>query len=179
MLLPMILRTSPIFLPMAKIPDDQPMLPSVFDRLIDLEPEKSVEPAKSRNQVLRELKQSVRRDLENLLNTRWRCVKWPPDLDELEVSVVNYGIPDFTGGRLGNVLDREQFRRGVERLVRQFEPRFKSVAVKMLENANKEDRMLRFRVDGLLHAEPAPEPVTFDTAVEPTTGNIQVKGVTR
>ena len=27
--------------------------------------------------------------------------------------------------------------------------------------------------------EPAPEPVTFDTAVEPTTGNIQVKGVTR
>ena len=62
---------------MAKIRDDQPLVPSVLDRLLDDEPQNTHETPKSRNQVLRDLKQSVRRDLENLLNTRWRCIAWP------------------------------------------------------------------------------------------------------
>ena len=44
------------------------VIPSVLDRLIS----NSGAEAAGYNQVLRELKQSVRRDLENLLNTRWR-----------------------------------------------------------------------------------------------------------
>ena len=78
---------------MAKIEADQPLVPSVLDRLIDDEPTATREPPKSRGQVLRDLKQSVRRDLENLLNTRQRCKSWPENLSELEVSLVNYGFP--------------------------------------------------------------------------------------
>ena len=73
----------------------------MLDRLIDHEPEVRRESPRSRNQVLRELKQSVRRDLENLLNTRVRCVPLPPELKELKQSLVNYGIPDLTGASLG------------------------------------------------------------------------------
>ena len=57
----------------SRVRDDQPLVPSVFDRLLDDEPDNSRETAASRRQVLRELKQSVGRDLENLLNTRQRC----------------------------------------------------------------------------------------------------------
>ncbi len=161
---------------MAKIPDDQQLVPSVLDRLLDDDPEVSREAPKSRHHVLRELKQSVRRDLENLLNTRWRCVNWPPNLDDLEVSLVNYGIPDFTGVTMSSAASREQLRSVVEHVIRKFEPRFKSVKVKLLENADETDRSLRLRIDALLYAEPAPEPVVFDSQLEPVSGNFAVKG---
>ncbi len=164
---------------MAKISRDQLLVPSIIDRLVDLDPSAKTELPKSRNQVLSEMKESVRRDLENLLNTRWRCGAVPDDLKELKVSLVNYGIPDFIGNKLGNLRDREDFRRTIERLVRDFEPRFKTVTVKLLENRDGADRTLRFRIDGMLYAEPAPEPVVFDTSLEPAAQSFQVKGAAR
>jgi len=161
---------------MARIPEDQQLVPSVLDRLLDGDPEVSREAPMSRNQVLRELKLSVRRDLENLLNTRWRFTNWPPNLDDLDVSLVNYGIPDFTGVAMSSASSREQLRGVVEQVIRKFEPRFKSVKVKLLENADETDRSLRLRIDALLYAEPAPEPVVFDSHLEPVSGNFAVKG---
>jgi len=161
---------------MAKISSRQLLLPSVLDRLIDDSPGDTREAARSRAQVLRELKQSVRRDLENLLNTRWRPTGWPGDLAELERSLVGYGIPDITAAELAQPGSREDFRRTIEALIRRFEPRFKSVRVEIRTNAEPLDRTLRFRVDAVLYAEPAPEPVSFDSAVEPATGTVEVKG---
>lgn len=164
---------------MARIRAEQPLVPSVLDRLIDEQPTATREAPKTRNQVLRELKRSLRRDLENLLNTRWRCTTWPQNLEELELSLVNYGIPDITAADLGSALNRAEFRRVVETVIRQFEPRFKSVKVEMLDNVETLDRTLRFRIDALLYAEPAPEPVLFDSALQPATGNVEVKGTSR
>ncbi len=162
---------------MARVRSDQPLVPSLLDRLLDYEPEVKREPVKMRHQVLRELKHSVRRDLENLLNTRWRSIAWPPKLHEIEPSLANYGIPDLTACNLGSVRDREQLCRIIESAIRNHEPRFKSVAVRLLDNAEPLDRTLRFRIDAMLHAEPAPEPVVFDSALEPATGSVEVKGV--
>ncbi len=164
---------------MAKIQPDQPLVPSVLDRLIDERPDMTRETPKNRHQVLRELKVSLRRDLENLLNTRWRCTGWPEDLDELELSLANYGLPDIVGTSLGSARDRQQFARIIERVIRHFEPRFKSVKVQILDNAEPMDRMLRFRIDAMLHAEPAPEPILFDSALQPVTGNVEIKGASR
>lgn len=160
---------------MARIQHDQELIPSVLDRLIDQEPDRKIEPPKSRSHVLRELKLSVRRDLENLLNTRWRCVAWPPDLKQLELSLVNYGIPDFTGANMGTASDRESLRRIVEEVIRRFEPRFKTVRVEIMQNSDEADRTLRFRIDALLHAEPAPEPVMFSSELEPASGSFAVQ----
>jgi type VI secretion system protein ImpF len=164
---------------MAKILTDQPLVPSVLDRLLDDDPTVSRETAKSRTQVLRELKQSVRRDLENLLNTRWRCEGWPEDLDQLDLSLVNYGIPDITGADLRSALGREQFRQILERVIRHFEPRFQRVSVEVLANKDSLDHSMRFRINAMMYAEPAPEPVVFDSALEPATGTVEVKGAGR
>jgi type VI secretion system protein ImpF len=164
---------------MAKIREDQPLIPSLLDRLLDDEPQNTQEAPKSRHQVLRELKRSVRRDLENLLNTRWRCVAWPPNLDEIELSLINYGIPDFTGVNMAAPSERERLRQVIERIVRKFEPRFKLVKVTLLTNSENADRTLRFRIDALLHAEPAPEPVTFDSQLEPTSNDFSVADAIR
>ena len=164
---------------MAQISGSKPLLPSVLDRLIDLQPQQTREPHRDQNQVLRELKQSVARDLENLLNTRFRAKPFPPELDELHISLVNYGIPDFTGANLGVAQRRDEFRAIIERVLRAYEPRFKTVKVQLVANQEPTDRTLRFRIDALLYAEPAPEPVVFDSALEPTSATFEVKRAAR
>ena len=61
----------------------------------------SRDPPRNRYQVLREVKQSIRRDLENLLNTRRQPRPLPPGLEELEASLVSYGVPDVSGSGFG------------------------------------------------------------------------------
>ena len=164
---------------MASMSSDQPLVPSVLDRLLDDEPTVTREPMKARHQVLREMKQSIRRDLENLLNTRRRATPWPSHLSELERSLLNYGIPDVTGLELTTGEGREQLRQVIETELREFDPRFKSVSVEMIEPADRSDRTLRFRIDAVVYAEPAFEEVVFDSSLKPATGQIEVKGIAR
>jgi len=158
----------------SRVRNDQSLVPSVFDRLLDDEPTISREAAHSRRQVLRQLKQSVGRDLEHLLNTRQGWGELPESLEELPQSLVNYGIPDFTGLNMSIPSERERLRGTIERVILRFEPRFKSVRVLLLDNTESFDRTLRFRIEGMLHVEPAPEPVVFDSQLEPTTANFKI-----
>jgi len=161
---------------MAEIRTDQLLLPSVLDRLIDEDPQVQREPARSRSQLLRELKQAVRRDLENLLNTRVRCVPWPAELAELRQSLVNYGIPDLTGSSLGSSKEREEFRRTIQAIIVLFEPRLKKLYVSLHDQSEAMDRTIRFHIEAILQAEPAPEPVAFDSTLRLSTGSFEVRG---
>jgi type VI secretion system protein ImpF len=158
---------------MPNTPSDQWLLPSLIDRLTDNGPKGPHAGTIS----LRGLKESVRRDLENLLNTRRRAASWSAAYEELETSLYNYGIPDFTGTNASSVSDVHQFLRVLEEVIRRFEPRFKSVKVSLPESVDSEDRVLRFRVEGLLHAEPMPERAAFDTEIEPGSGTFEVKSI--
>ena len=108
---------------MAQAEGDQRLQLSLLDRLIDANPEREQDPPLSRGQALRELRQAVRRDLEHLLNARQRCRSWPRRLDQLDRSLLNYGIPDFSGVELGASERREDFRSAVEQVIRRAEPR--------------------------------------------------------
>ncbi|MFL5342353.1 MAG: type VI secretion system baseplate subunit TssE [Gemmataceae bacterium] len=161
---------------MARVRPEQPLVPSLLDRLIDLEPEASREPAPGRHQILRDLKLSVRRDLENLLNTRYRCLSPPDHLKELKQSLLNYGIPDLTGASLSSAKERDELCRVLQAIIARHESRFKSVRVTPLDNAEPLDRTLRFRIDALLLVDPAPEPIVFDSMLRPATGSFEVRG---
>ena len=69
---------------------------------------------------------------------------------------------------------RETLRAEVEATIRRFEPRMVTVKVSLIESTDKLDATLRLRIDGLLHADPAPEPVAFDTMVDSTTADVYV-----
>ena len=114
---------------MAEIRPDQALLPSLLDRLLDFEPSVRREAPKSRTQLLRELKLSVRRDLENLLNTRVRASPRPAELSELKLSLVNYGIPDPTGASLGTPRERDEFCRTIEKTLNLFDHRLKRLQI--------------------------------------------------
>ena len=157
---------------MAELDSKTPLKPSVFDRLIG-----NVDGSVAGSgiaQNLTKLKEAVRRDLENLLNTRWRVTAWPPSLEELNNSLVNYGIPDFSGHNMGSASDREDFRALVENAIRNFEPRFTKVRVKLVRQRDFTDRTLRFEIEAELHAVPYPEPVLFESLLEPGDSNFKV-----
>jgi type VI secretion system protein ImpF len=161
----------------AKKPNQRVIQPSLIDRLIDREPENRNEAADSRNQSLKELKDSVRRDLEWLLNSRRCPVEPPPSAKELWRSVYCYGLPDITGVAMSSGEDRNRLARMVETVVGTYEPRLQNVTVSMKPVA-KDSHLLRFQIEGLLRTEPAPARVFFDTTLELTKGEYEV-GETR
>lgn len=148
--------------------------PSIIDRLLDFEPRVSTEAPKSRSQSLRELKQSVRRDLEWLLNTRHTAEKVPEGLEEVNRSIANYGLPDFTGLSSRNSDDRKNLIRNIETALRVFEPRFMNLKVE-LEEINSVQRGVKFRIQATLRVEPTPEPVVFDTVLQVGSGEFVVE----
>ena len=146
----------------------------VLDRLLDYEPEISHEPVASRSKSLRQFKQSVMRDLEWLLNTRQKVDGIPSDLTEVNRSVVAYGLPDFTTINHKNPADQNRIRRTIESAIAFFEPRLEDVIV-TIESSSETQRLMRFRIDARLKVDPAPEPVTFDTTLQLTSGQYSLK----
>ncbi len=147
----------------------------LLDRLIDDAPDTPSDPAMSPGEAMAVLRRSVRRDLEALLNARRRWRSWPTAYGELKCSPVGYGIPDFGAGAFNQIDRREHLRAAIEDAIRTFEPRFVAVHVALIASENPLDTTLRLRIDAMLRADPAPEPVAFDTLVDATTEIVQVR----
>lgn len=160
---------------MARIDKNKKLRASIFDRLIDNEPNVATDADKDKHQHLKELRNSVRRDLENLLNTRFRVIAPAEEFTEIEKSLMNYGLPDLATVNILDNVKRQEFTRHLEKILREYEPRFKSVKVNYLTNPSKTDRTLRFRIDATLYADPAPEIVVFDSTLEPVSRSVNVK----
>lgn len=160
---------------MAQNQSDLPVTLSVFDRLIDAEPYASKETPLSRAASVRLLKQGICRDLEWLLNTR-RVAEMPDEsARELNKSVFVFGLPDFTSYSLSSAKDQSKLLRALQAAVKTFEPRLANVRITSADVVSAGSRTLRFRIDGLLMMDPAPEHVSFDTALELTSGEYKVK----
>ncbi|MEI8372978.1 MAG: type VI secretion system baseplate subunit TssE [Planctomycetota bacterium] len=151
-----------------------PLMPSILDRLLGQEAPKNEEIERNPTQLLRNLKASLLRDLENLLNTRCRCGSFPPEFSELQTSLVNYGIPDFTGTTAGSIVGRQDFLAMVRSAVERFEPRLQRVNVSLLNDKDPLDRVLRFRIEGVLVTNYDDEPVMFVSTMEPSSGKYKV-----
>ncbi|MCE3252101.1 MAG: type secretion protein [Cellvibrio sp.] len=158
-----------------RIGKKQELRPSILDRLMDDEPHIQIEQDKNRTQYLRELRNSVKRDLESLLNTRYRMQSPPEELKEIECSILNYGLPDLATVNIADIEKKRAFTKNLEKTLRTFEPRFKSVKVIHIDNKDTTDRTLRFRIDATLHADPAPEVIIFDSVLDPVFRTVKVE----
>jgi type VI secretion system protein ImpF len=148
---------------------------SLLDRLIDDAPGQERDPVVSAADSMAALRVSVRRDLEALLNARRRWRSWPVRMAQLKTSPLNYGIPDFASGAFNDARRREELRIEIEDAIRRFEPRFLTVKVHLVDTKERLESTLRLRIEAVLHAEPAPEAVMFDTLVDPTTDEVTVR----
>jgi len=163
---------------MARWEPEQTVSQSVLERLIDREPKLQSEPAPTRAQSVRQLKSSVRRDLEWLLNTRRTPEAAGNEFLETERSVFNYGLPDLTSMNWQSARDRTRLCRILEDAVTVFEPRLRGVRIVPLEAQAGAQHVLRFQIEGMLQMDPAPEHISFDTVLQLTSGEYVVKGDT-
>ena len=144
---------------------------ALLDRLIDEHSDRAGDDLPS----LSRLKEGLRRDLENLLNTRRRFLRPPSDLDQLNESLLNYGMDDLTNESVNSPQFRHDFVIMVEDVLRRLEPRISQFEVVLLDNPDPIDRTLRFRIVGNVNLGGDRHELQFDSHVDPVSAGIVVR----
>jgi type VI secretion system lysozyme-like protein len=117
------------------------------------------------------LKESVRRELARLLNTRSTAPLDARGGDEM--SVLEYGVPDFSSLSALSGDDRNRLAAAVARAITVFEPRLRDVRV-LAEGLRSNDRALILRLDALLVVGEHAEPVSFPLLIRAASGEIEL-----
>ena len=138
---------------------------SLLDKLIDDSPQDRYESESYRGISLSKLRRYVARDLENLLNAKVQWSTWPDYYKELDQSLANYGMSDFSSMAVGSMEGRQLLCDKVTESIKRFEPRFVEVYVETVDNDQPLDRILNLRINALLHNDS--EFIAFDSEVEP------------
>lgn len=143
--------------------------PTLLERLADNDPRGRYESNPRRLITPDELKESVARDIESLLNCR--CAfsedafrRYP----ETTRSLCTYGMNDFVGLSLASPADRNYICRSLERTIAVHEGRLKQVRVS-LEPGDGAVNRLKFAIHALLVVHPSAEAVYFDALLQPST----------
>lgn len=163
---------------MAELTNQERLQPSLLDRLTDNAPELSAESREQRILSLRQLRQSVLRDLSWLMNT----VAFDAMVDlsttpYVAHSVINYGIPALSGGNLTS-LDNEKLARKVKQAITDFEPRImtSSLIVEVISaNEQMSHKSLAFKIEGDLWAQPLPMHLYIRSDLDLETGEVTIK----
>ena len=163
---------------MAEHDSNAPLRLPVLDRLLDDEPKMKSEGPMTRSVSLARLKTAVRRDLENLLNTRRTPDSIPEGSVEILRSVYYYGLPDITSMPANFLYEQTKLLQAIETAVKTFEGRLDGVRVSVVPAAGM-SRVLRFAIDGMLRIDPLPEHVVYDASIELTSLEIQISGEDR
>jgi type VI secretion system protein ImpF len=148
-------------------------VPSILDRLIAPD---SAGSGPSLGFRLPDLVEGVRRDLEDLLNTRQTHAGLPEEFVELHHSIVAYGLPDFATLDATKQKVRQRIGALVEAIVNRFEPRLRDVKATPVDTINDERQTLSVRVliDARLRVEPYPD-VSFESVIELMSGQASIR----
>lgn len=156
----------------------QRFVPPLLDRLIDLAPSMPAEPL-SASMSLEQLKTTVARDVESLLNSRHG-----PETAHLAEhanarrSVLSFGLEDFSSMSMSSHGDREAVCRSIERAIANHERRLRDVRVSLTPDRS-DTQKLRFAIQALLIVHPLQEPVSFDAVLQTTTQSYDVQNTRR
>jgi type VI secretion system protein ImpF len=147
--------------------------PSLFDKLFEDEPN-GANPSTVHTLSLDELKSSVARDLEALLNTRMGLSEEAlGEFPECARSILTYGLNDFSGRSLASDYDRKFICRSIQLAIARHEPRLRNVQV-TLELREQSTSVLNFAISALLVVYSTQEPVNFDALLQPSTHQYSV-----
>ncbi|MFO0947123.1 MAG: type VI secretion system baseplate subunit TssE [Planctomycetota bacterium] len=138
------------------------LLPSMLDRLIDTDVNRA---APRSGYTIQQILHAVRRDLEDLLNSRQPVDPRIEEHAELADSIFNYGLPDITRKSASTPEQRAEICEVVASVIARFEPRLKNIRVTALEPKEGDVQTVRFEIRARLNVDPNPD-VTFGTVLE-------------
>lgn len=147
--------------------------PGLLDRLMDERPEAGGGAALSLGSE--QLKDSVARDLEALLNTR---LPFDPAIlnayPEARASILHYGLQDFAGYCLTSSADRAAVCASIQDAIEAHEPRLREVSATLDLGAGSVNR-LSFIIHARIKLPDSSEPVNFNAVLQPSSLHYAVK----
>lgn len=157
--------------------DAMQMVPTLFDRLLDDEPQHSTEATPGHRCSVKAYKESVVRDLEQLVNTRRELVA--NELDDwplLQGTLLDFGLPDFVNRGTRSTEDRRLIQRQLEHTIEQGDKRFTNVRVQLI-NPDSQTRILQFRIEAVLVLSETTQHVSFDAVLQVNTQQYKVQNL--
>ncbi len=139
----------------------RPVPRPLFDRLEDREPDRKREPRPLSTLDRTELLESVRQELERLLNTR--ASRLPHRPAGLPRTVIDYGLPDPTHWSPHDADHRRRLAADIAEAVTAYEPRLADVKVSV-HPLPDQPAALGATIQGRLVGDEVAEPVSFLTA---------------
>ena len=141
---------------------------SLVDRLVDVD-----EWPTTRSNSIRMYRDSLKRDIEWLLNTRRPPIDNIQSYPKSSASVIHYGLTDINAFTGSAERDENALLLSIVQSLREFEPRIQSPRVFLVRSENT--RHLRFHIEGRIQFDSVPEDISFDTVLELTSGEYEVK----
>ena len=138
--------------------------PGLLDRLMD--ERRDAAPGTPVN--LEQLKDSVARDLEALLNTRVAlAASTLAGYPAARASILHYGVSDFAAFCLSSSADRAAVCASLKDAIETHEPRLREVSAALVPEAGSVNR-LSFVIHARLAADSLAEPVNFNAVLQPS-----------
>ncbi|MCP4701663.1 MAG: type VI secretion system baseplate subunit TssE [Gammaproteobacteria bacterium] len=134
----------------------------LLDRLIDTDLKSLREARPLRVLSSKELRASVRNDLERLFNTR--CPVPQEELKRRERSVLDYGIPDLSTFSMHNREDSQRIEQIFKQTLAAYEPRLQEVRVIVVKQAGNE--RLEIKLEAMLVVDEVAEPISFPILIQ-------------
>jgi type VI secretion system lysozyme-like protein len=159
-------------------PTNQVRMP-LFDRLVDRDRFLRRDLVQVRTIDRRGVRESVRRELEQLFNTR--CPIPAHLLPSRTRTVIDYGIPDFSTLSARNPSDRTRLAEILRLAIGVYEPRLANVRVEIdaPSGMGSQNGSNDFELTGLIAADlvvdDVHEPVLFSTALQMKDGIVEVR----
>jgi type VI secretion system protein ImpF len=158
---------------MAKVESHPGLKASIIDRLIDPDSDGTTWRL---GYSVEQMVDSVRHDLEDLLNTHSNYSDLPPEFVEVRNSIVAFGIPDLVSNHAAGPIAIERIRTTLEQTIARFEPRLASVRAKILKPEQGTLLKLEFEIHATLRVDPSPD-VAFITILKLTTGETTIQKI--
>lgn len=153
---------------MAELNRAERLQPSLLDRLTDEAPEQRRETLDQQVLTMAQLRGAVLRDLGNLLNATNLDSSGELTPGSLAASsTINYGIPGVAGSSSDG--RSTPLERQVAAAIRAFEPRIRSETLQVRARPIRRDQglpTLILEISGELWAQPVPQQIFLETAIE-------------
>jgi len=117
---------------------------------------------------------AVCEDLKRMLNTRKTELRDQDKYPAVKASILNYGLTDFNCGSVGTEEERKELANQIHQVIRQYEPRIENMVIEILENKEKEDRVLRLDIKAELKTK---ELINIRTNIDVLEKSSEIKGL--
>jgi len=162
---------------MAKRQSQERLQPYLLDRLTDDQPDIKTDPNGKYEFSQMKLRKSVLRDLNWLFNSsNLATVQNLDDYSEVSKSVLNYGLPSFSGLTVSSV-DVPEIEKLLRQVICDFEPRLirRSVKVRLeVDEQQMSHNAMTFDIEAELWADPLPLQLYLKTELDLEAGDIKV-----